>query len=117
PAPPKAPLDAWRYEPHAAIVASVELADGRLGWREARTVAVLAPLGEAGVDLARAMPFDPEDLRHEPVAGARFLPLAGLGGARATKSAEKALKDRVLASTVGEVSSCPILDLLSARGQ
>ena len=120
PCPPAAPLAAWRYVPHAAIVARVEIADARLGYRESRTLALLAPAGPDGVDFAQACPFDPADLRHAAVSGAAYAPLGdAFKGARATKSTERTLRERVLASPGARATVFvnTELELLSTAGE
>ena len=49
PHPPAAPVEAWSYQPHAAIVARADLADARLGVRFTREASVMVPIG-AGTD-------------------------------------------------------------------
>ncbi len=118
PFPPGAPVKEWTYLPHAAIVARVELVDARLGYRESRRVALLAPCIADGIDFDKLGPFQPDDLRHAAVTGATFAPLGdAFKGARATKATERALRDRALGSTRATVFVNTELDLVSTFGE
>lgn len=117
PAPPKAPLDAWKYAPHAAIVARAEIVDARIGYRESRRVALLAPLDGVAIDLSRAGAFNPDDFRHAAVAGAAFAPLGDALRGRALTSIEKALREHALASSRATAYTNALLDLVSMPGE
>ena len=108
----------WRYAPHAAIVARAEIVDARLGYRESRRIALVAPLDGASLDVSRASDFNPDDFCHTAVAGASFAPIPeALRGARATRALERALRDRALASARATVLSNATLELVSAAGE
>jgi DNA helicase HerA-like ATPase len=118
PFPPAAPTTEWKYLPHAAIVARAELVDARIGYRESRRIALLAPCIADGIDFGKLGPFEPDDLRHAAVAGADFLPLGdAFKGARATKATERALRDRVLAAARTTIYVNAELDLTSTPGE
>ena len=118
PFPPAAPISEWKYQPHAAIIVRAELVDQRLGYRESRRVALLAPCIPDGIDFDKLGPFEPDDLRHAPVPGAEFLPLGdAFKGARATKATERALRDRALAAARTTIYVNDTLDLASAAGE
>jgi hypothetical protein len=117
PAPPMAPLDAWYYAPYAGLIAHAEIADARLGFRAPRRLAVIAPLLDGGLDLARASGFTPEDLRHAAVPGAKHGATTALKGARAVKAIEKALRERAAQMAVTEVHVCAVLELVSVQGE
>ncbi|MGZ3476330.1 MAG: ATP-binding protein, partial [Polyangiales bacterium] len=95
PHPPKAPVDAWQYLPHAAVIARAEVVDAKLGVRTTREVGVMVPFANGGLDLDGAVRFEPDSLTHGPVAGARYVPYGELG-TRALRSIEKALKEQAL---------------------
>ena len=99
PHPPAAPVDAWSYQPHAAIVARADVADARLGLRYTREASVMVPIAAGTLDLDRATLFEHEGLeRNAPVAGARFAAYAeGPLATRALRSLEKALKEQAIA--------------------
>lgn len=118
PAPPKAPLDSWKYAPHAAIVARVEIADGRLGYRESRRIALLAPIANGALDLSHATEFHPDDFHHGPVDGAAFVSMDdALLGARSIKAMEKMLRDHALSQARAIVLTNTALDLVSSPGE
>jgi hypothetical protein len=116
PFPPAAPVDQWQYAPLAAIVARAELTDAKIGYRESRRIALLAPLANGALDLSRVAPFNPEDFRHAAVSGASFQALPTLG-ARALKSLEKALRDQAAAVARGSIFYSPVLEMASAPGE
>lgn len=115
PHPPAAPVDAWSYQPNAAIVARADLADARLGLRFTREAAVMVPLSAGILDLDRATTFEHEGLeKNSPVAGARFAPYAdGPIGTRALRSIEKALKEQAIAALRTTVMVNDLLELVS----
>ena len=118
PAPPKAPLDSWRYAPHAAIVARAEIVDARLGFRESRRIAICAPLDGAAINLSLSSTINPDDFRHSPVDGAAFAPLVdALRGPRAIKSIEKALREHALGFARATAYSNALLELVSMPGE
>jgi hypothetical protein len=118
PYPPAAPVDSWKYVPHAAIVGRAEISDARLGYRESRSIALLAPAGPDGIDFAQTGPFVPEDLKHAPVDGAAFAPLGdAFKGARATKATERSLRERALAAARTTVLVNAELELVSNAGE
>jgi hypothetical protein len=118
PCPPAAPLDQWKYAPYATVVARAEITDARLGYREPRRVALLAPLATGAIDLARMTPFNPDELVHAAAAGATFVPLGdALKGARATKAAEKTLREQALSAARVTVFTNSVLDLVSTPGE
>jgi hypothetical protein len=116
PHPPAAPVDAWRYLPHAAVIARAEIADAKLAVRAAREVAVMVPFVETGVDLDGAVQFEPDTLTHGPVAGARYASFTE-PTTRALRSIEKALKERALAGLRLTVMINDVLELVSQPGE
>jgi hypothetical protein len=112
PHPPKAPVDAWQYLPHAAVIARAEIADARLGVRTTREVSVMVPFANAGLDLDGAVRFEPDTLTHGPVPGARYVAYGELG-TRALRSIEKALKEQALAGLRLTVMLNDVLELVS----
>jgi hypothetical protein len=118
PFPPSAPPSEWIYAPHAALVARVEIADAKVGYRESRPFALYAPIVEGGLDLARLARFSPDDFRNGPAVGARFAPLpAGHCTARGAKSLEKALREQAIAGARATVFVNGALELVSAPGE
>ena len=115
---PQAPTTTWSYEPSAAILASVDISDARLGYSERVHVALMAPLVNGELQVSQASEFSPDAFDHDAVPGARFAPLgAGLSGARAIKSREKALRDLALSQAKAVVLHNPVLGLMSAQGE
>jgi len=112
---PAAPVDAWSYQPNAAIVARADVADARLGVRFTREASVMVPISAGTLDLDRATLFEHEGLeRNLPVAGARFAPYAdGAIGTRALRSIEKALKEQAIAALRTTVMVNDLLELVS----
>jgi hypothetical protein len=118
PFPPSAPPSEWIYAAHAALVARVEIADAKIGYRESRPFALYAPIVDGGLDLARLASFDPDDFRNGPAAGARFAPLpAGHCTARGAKSLEKALREQAIQAARATVFVNGALELLSTPGE
>jgi hypothetical protein len=64
------------------------------------------------------MPFNPDDFRHPPVAGAQYAPLGdALASARARKSLEKMLRDQAAGAARAKVFTSAELDLVSQPGE
>lgn len=119
PHPPAAPVEAWSYQPHAAVVARADLGDARLGVRFTREVSVMVPIASGTLDLDRATPFEHEGLdKNAPVPRARFVPYAeGPIGARSLRSIEKALKEQAVAALRTAVMVNDTLELVSQPGE
>lgn len=118
PCPPDAETSAWFYAPHVAVVARAELSDARLGVRDVRTIALVAPVVGDAVDWSRATDFEPAVFHFEPVQDARFCAIDGaLGSPRAVKAVEKALRERAFAAARVTVHGNPVLGLASSPGE
>ncbi len=118
PHPPQAPVTAWSYAPHAALMGVVQLTDKKLGYVEQRKLCIAAPIENGEVQASRVTDFAPDAFDHPAVAGASFGDLAGFfGGARAVKSREKQLRDLALATARATVFENPVLSLVSSPGE
>lgn len=117
PHPPQAPVSAWSYAPHAALVGVVHLADKKT-YLEQRRVCLLAPIENGEIQASRATDFAPEAFDHPPVEGATFADLGGFfGGARAVKAREKQLRDLVLTTVRATVFENPVVAAVSSPGE
>ena len=118
PHPPQAPTTTWTYDPSAAILATVDLSDARLGYSERRRVALMAPIVNGEIQVSQSSEFSPDAFDHDAVPGAVFAPLGtGFTGARAVKAKEKALRDLAAGLSRAIVFHNPVLGLMSSQGE
>ncbi len=93
PHPPAAPVGAWGYFPHLAVIATATLSDRKYALDFEREIAVVVPFDQTGPVFGEARALGSPALSHDAVPGATFAPIPNMTKAD-QKSFEKALKER-----------------------
>jgi hypothetical protein len=108
------------YEPHLLGMATVHCSDAKKGIESSEQVALLAPLGEEGVDwyAGAAVDLGEDDLEAEPVASAAFaaLPDAALK-VKSYTGWKRELAEALFRTRRLELFACPLLGLVSRPGE